>query len=85
LLSHAEDTPTIYLESTFIGDNEQTTTTHIKSWESSPSPDYLRWEPDHKLHDDTLDVIDRDVLQRTTEIYDGLNMEKADSRYSKTD
>jgi hypothetical protein len=66
--------PTILLESTFVGDKEQPAVSYFIPWKGSGTPDKLQWNMEDK-HDQTLRVIDRDVLLNTMNIYNDMNLE----------
>ncbi len=73
---HAEEPHEISLESTLVGDgNMQPATTYIVTWDKSPSPDFLKWDPEQKFSDDTLTVIDRKELNRSADFYKSTMME----------
>ncbi len=66
--------PTLYLESTLIGDKEQPTVSYFIPWKETGTPDKLHWNIEQK-NDKTLDLIDRDIMVRSMSIYDELDME----------
>jgi len=65
----------IRLESTFIGDKEQPTVTYFVPWQGTDSPDDLKWKIERK-NDDTLNLVDRDIMLRSMNIYNEMNLEK---------
>jgi hypothetical protein len=66
--------PTILLESTFIGDKEQPAVSYFIPWKGSTAPDKLQWDIERK-HDKTLQIIDRDVLLNSMNIYNEMNLD----------
>lgn len=70
------DAPTLYLESTLVGDKEQPTVSYFIPWKGTGTPDKLHWNLEQK-NDKTLELIDRDVMVRSMSIYNELNMENA--------
>ena len=70
-----EDNPTIRLESTFIGDKEQPAVSYFIPWQGTSTPDKLQWEIQQK-HDTTLQLIDRDVMLRSINMYEEMNLEE---------
>lgn len=73
----AENTeePNIKLESTFFGDKEQPAVSYFIPWQGSDTPDKLQWDMEQK-HDTTLQLIDRDVMLRSINIYNDMDMEQ---------
>lgn len=69
------DEPNIKLESTFFADREQPAVSYFIPWKGSDTPDKLQWDMEQK-HDATLQLIDRDVMLRSMNIYDEMNMEQ---------
>ena len=69
-----EDDPTIRLESTFVGDKEQPAVSYFIPWQGTSTPDKLQWEIQQK-HDTTLQLIDRDVMLRSINMYEEMNLE----------
>lgn len=67
--------PHIKLESTFFGDKEQPAVSYFIPWQGSDTPDKLQWDIEQK-HDSTLQLIDRDVMLRSINIYSDMEMEK---------
>ena len=65
---------TILLESTFIGDKEQPAISYFIPWKGNTTPDKLQWNMEPK-HDQTLQVVDRDVLLNSMNIYNEMNLE----------
>ena len=78
--SFAEEKPTddadpaILLESTFVGDKEQPAVSYFIPWKGSGTPDKLQWNIEPK-HDQTLQIIDRDVLVNSMNIYNEMDLE----------
>ncbi len=68
------DEPTLFLESTLVGDKEQPTVSYFIPWKGTGTPDNLHWNLEQK-NDKTLDLIDRDIMVRSMSIYNELNME----------
>ncbi|MGM8227158.1 hypothetical protein ACSV5M_11280 [Cellvibrio sp. ARAG 10.3] len=66
--------PTILLESTFIGDKEQPAISYFIPWKGNTTPDKLQWNMESK-HDQTLQIVDRDVLLNSMNIYNEMNLE----------
>jgi hypothetical protein len=66
--------PTILLESTFVGDKEQPAVSYFIPWKGNGTPDKLQWNMENK-HDQTLQIIDRDVLLNSMNIYNEMNLE----------
>lgn len=71
----ASDEPNIKLESTFFADREQPAVSYFIPWKGNDTPDKLQWDMEQK-HDATLQLIDRDVMLRSINIYDEMNMEQ---------
>ena len=69
--------PAIRLESTFTGDKEQPAVSYFIPWQGTSTPDKLQWEIQQK-HDATLQLIDRDVMLRSINIYNDMDLEKPD-------
>lgn len=65
----------IQLESTFVGDKEQPAVSYFIPWQGTSTPDKLQWDMEQK-HDATLQLIDRDVMVRSINIYEDMDMEK---------
>lgn len=70
--------PSIRLESTFTGDKEQPAVSYFIPWQGTSAPDKLQWEIQQK-HDATLQLIDRDVMLRSINIYNDMDLEKPDA------
>ena len=66
--------PTILLESTFVGDKEQPAISYFIPWKGNDTPDKLQWNLEPK-HDQTLQLVDRDVLVNSMNIYNEMNLE----------
>ncbi len=69
--------PAIRLESIFTGDKEQPAVSYFIPWQGTSTPDKLQWEIQQK-HDATLQLIDRDVMLRSINIYNDMDLEKPD-------
>lgn len=69
-----KENPSIRLESTFVGDKEQPAISYFIPWKGSETPEKLQWNLEPK-HDQTLQVVDRDVLINSMNVYNELNME----------
>lgn len=67
---------TLYLESTVVGDKEQPTVSYFIPWKGTGTPDKLHWNIEQK-NDKTLELIDRDIMVRSMNIYNELDMENA--------
>lgn len=65
---------TLTLESTIVGDKEQPAVSYFIPWKDVGTPDKLQWNIDKK-HDDTLDLLDRDVMLRSMQVYDQMGLE----------
>ena len=64
----------IDLESTIVGDKEQPAVSYFVPWQDVGTPEKLQWNIDRK-HDNTLDLLDRDVMLRSMTVYSQMNME----------
>ena len=64
----------IRLESTFVGDKEQPSVSYFIPWKGTDSADDLRWQLERK-NDDTLNLVDRDILLRSINIYNEMKLE----------
>ncbi len=64
----------IRLESTFIGDKEQPSVSYFIPWKGTDSPDGLKWKIERK-NDDTLNLVDRDIMLRSMNIYNEMQLE----------
>lgn len=64
----------IELESTIVGDKEQPAVSYFVPWQDVGTPEKLQWNIDRK-HDNTLDLLDRDVMLRSMTVYSQMNME----------
>lgn len=79
LASAEEEQITEYqLESVIVGDKEQPALSHFIPWKGTSTPDKLQWDLDVK-YDKTLDLIDKDVMLRSINIYDEMNMESSNT------
>ncbi|WP_246434633.1 hypothetical protein [Teredinibacter haidensis] len=76
--SVSEDEANAYykLESTFVGDKEQPAVSYFIPWKGTSTPDKLQWDLDVK-YDQTLEIIDRDIVVRSMNIYDEMQLESA--------
>lgn len=76
----AKDQPNAYykLESTFVGDKEQPAVSYFIPWKGTSTPDKLQWNLDVK-YDQTLDLVDREVILRSMNIYDEMQLESAET------
>lgn len=68
------ENPAVRLESTFVGDKEQPAVSYFIPWQGTSTPDKLQWSLENK-HDATLQPVDRDVLQRSINIYREMKLE----------
>jgi hypothetical protein len=64
----------IRLESTFVGDKEQPSVSYFIPWQGTGSPDGLKWQIE-RLNDDSLSLVDRDIMLRSMNIYKEMNLE----------
>ena len=64
----------IQLESTFVGDKEQPSVSYFIPWKGTGSADGLRWQIERK-NDDTLNLVDRDIMLRSINIYNEMELE----------
>jgi hypothetical protein len=64
----------IRLESTFVGDKEQPSVSYFIPWKGTDSADGLRWQLERK-NDDTLNLVDRDIMLRSINIYNEMKLE----------
>ena len=78
------DQDSLYLESTFIGDKEQPTVSYFIPWKNTGTPDKLNWNLEEK-YDESLELIDRDIMVRSMSIYNELDMEGVQSSEETTD
>lgn len=69
-----EGQPAIRLESTITGDKEQPAVSYFIPWQGTKTPDKLQWNIENK-HDGTVQPVDRDVMMRSINIYDEMNLE----------
>lgn len=72
--SWGEDAPSLHLETNVIADREQPKVSYFIPWKSTRGLDGLHWKLDPR-NDDTLRVIDRNVLRRASGLYNSLDME----------
>ena len=75
LTAHAEEV-TLELESTLVGDKEQPAVSYFIPWKEIGAPDQLDWDIESK-NDQSLKIVDREILLRSNRIYDELDMEKS--------
>lgn len=66
--------PAVRLESTITGDKEQPAVSYFIPWQGTQNPDKLQWNIEAK-HDASVQPVDRDVMQRSINIYNELNLE----------
>lgn len=64
----------IRLESRFIGDKEQPSVSYFVPWKGTDSPDDLKWKIERK-NDDTLSLVDREIMLRSMNIYNEMKLE----------
>lgn len=69
----------IELESVIIGDKEQPAVSYFVPWQDVGTPEKLQWDIDRK-HDNTLDLLDRDVMLRSMKVYSQMNMENPNQK-----
>lgn len=69
----------IELESVIIGDKEQPAVSYFVPWQDVGTPEKLQWNIDRK-HDNTLDLLDRDVMLRSMKVYSQMNMENPNQK-----
>ena len=74
IAQNKSDDNTVRLESTIVGDKEQPAVSYFIPWQDVGTPDKLQWNIDRK-HDNTLDLVDRDVMLRSMKVYSQMNME----------
>ena len=74
IAQNKNDDNTVRLESTIVGDKEQPAVSYFIPWQDVGTPDKLQWNIDRK-HDNTLDLVDRDVMLRSMKVYSQMNME----------
>lgn len=70
----AEEETLIELESYIVGDKEQPAVSYFVPWQGTKSPDNLHWNIEDK-NDQTLNLVDRDVMIRSIDIYNEMNLE----------
>ena len=68
----------IYLESTLVGDKEQPSVSYFIPWKGTDAPDNLLWQLERK-NDDTLNLVDRDIMLRSINIYNEMELETTDN------
>ena len=64
----------IELESYIVGDKEQPAVSYFVPWQGTKAPDKLHWNIEGK-NDKTLELVDRDIMLRSIDIYNELNLE----------
>ena len=64
------------LESYIVGDKEQPAVSYFVPWQGTKAPDKLHWNIEDK-NDKTLELVDRDIMLRSIDIYNELNLETA--------
>lgn len=72
--SLGENAPTLHLETNVVADREQPKVSYFIPWKSTGGLDELHWKLDPR-NDETLRVIDRNVLLRASGLYNSLDME----------
>lgn len=70
----SSEEPAIRLQSVFTGDKEQPAVSYFIPWQGTTTPDKLQWNIENK-HDNTLQPIDREVMQRSMHIYNDMKLE----------
>lgn len=70
----AEEETLIELESYIVGDKEQPAVSYFVPWQGTGTPDKLHWNIEDK-NDKTLDLVDRDVMMRSIDIYNEMGLE----------
>lgn len=73
-LGAAAEETVIELESYIVGDKEQPAVSYFVPWQGTSTPDKLHWNIEDK-NDKTLNLVDRDVMIRSIEIYDEMDLE----------
>jgi len=76
----SDEQPNAYykLESTFVGDKETPAVSYFIPWKGTSTPDKLQWNLDVK-YDQTLDIVDREVVLRSMNIYDEMKLESPEA------
>ena len=75
MMSFAQKKETVLeLESYIVGDKEQPAVSYFVPWQGTSAPDKLHWNIEDK-NDKTLEVVDRDIMLRSIDIYNQLNLE----------
>ena len=64
----------IVLESYIVGDKEQPSVSYFVPWQGVGAPQNLAWNIEQK-HDDTLNIVDRDIIIRSINIYEDMKLE----------
>lgn len=64
----------IRLESVFVGDKEQPAISYFIPWQGIGTPDKLHWNMEQK-HDDELNMVNREVMLRSIQLYDEMKLE----------
>jgi hypothetical protein len=72
--SVAEEEPLLQLEATVKADREQPKVSYFIPWKATGQNDELFWKLEQK-NDETLEVVDRNILLRSKSLYKTLNME----------
>ncbi|MEO0443155.1 MAG: hypothetical protein AAFZ92_05360 [Pseudomonadota bacterium] len=67
----------LYLKSRIYGDKEQPLVSYFIPWKGTQSPDSLSWQLERK-NDDTLNLVDRDIMLRSINIYTEMQLEIKD-------
>lgn len=72
----AEEETVLELEDYIVGDKEQPAVSYFVPWQGTRSPDNLHWNIEDK-NDRTLDLVDRDIMLRSIDIYNEMHLETA--------
>lgn len=64
----------IRLESVFVGDKEQPAVSYFIPWQGVGTPDKLHWNMERK-NDDELKMVDRNVILRSIQLYNDMELE----------
>ncbi|MCW8193617.1 hypothetical protein F6455_02305 [Proteobacteria bacterium 005FR1] len=62
------------LESIFVGDKEQPAISYFIPWQGVGTPDELHWNMEEK-NDRALEPVDREIMLRSMNLYEGMNLE----------
>ena len=69
-----QPSPTVKLESVFVGDKEQPAISYFIPWQGIGTPDKLHWNVEEK-YDKALDLVDRDIMLRSIHFYEEMQLE----------